>query len=66
MTKGNKPDPKELLKQTYRQMQQVIMQLETKMLTIVEVQGWSAEEANEILGFPYFAETKEEVTEDDG
>ena len=57
------PDPATLLRQTYAQYQQLqsqLAQLQVRLLTIVEVAGMEAAEANEVLGVEFFAEDEQE------
>ena len=60
---SDKPDPTTLLRQTYAQYQQLQSQLaqsQVRLLTIIEVAGMEAAEANEILGVEFFAEDEQE------
>lgn len=61
-----KPDPKELLRQKYAEFKDVQQaasrEMERRRLvlsTIIELQGWTIEEANEILGEKVFQEPQE-------
>ena len=54
---SDKPDPTTLLRQTYAQYLQLesqLAQLQVRLLTIVEVAGMEAAEANEVLGVEFF------------
>jgi len=60
---SDKPDPTTLLRQThaqYQQLQSQLAQFEVRLLTIIEVAGLSAKEANEVLGVEFFAEGEQE------
>jgi hypothetical protein len=56
------PDPKEVLRNAYGRKQHIMIQAEkcdVAMLTVMELQGWDAKRANEILGAKVFAEPEE-------
>jgi len=59
MSMSDDPKPTQLLRQTFAQyqaLQSQLAQLQVRLLTIVEVAGMDASQANQVLGVEFFAE----------